>query len=139
MEHWWKAVYHCCHPQLCDMLQVPTENRDLPLDHLSTDPPFSYVGVDSLWTVTIRRSREGCTNSIQWAVIFSCMSTRAIHVEAMESSNLINALQRFLSIRGPIKQLRSDCGINFLGAYKELGIDSRHCNNEAMQSFLTNN
>ncbi|KAI3372519.1 hypothetical protein L3Q82_023000 [Scortum barcoo] len=70
------------------------------------------------------------------------MSTRAIHIEvteSMESSSFVNAMRRFLSIRGPVKQLRSDCGTNFLGACKDLGIDSRHCNNEAIQKFLSDN
>nr|XP_023686101.1 uncharacterized protein LOC111853447 [Paramormyrops kingsleyae] len=117
---------------------------DLPVDRLSTDPPSSYVGVDVFgpWSVTFRRTRGGCATSKRWPVIFSCMSTRAIHIEVMESmeaSSFINALRRFLSIRGPVKQLRSDCGTNFLGACKELGIDSRQCDNQIIQDFLSDN
>lgn len=130
---------------ICRKLRWRTETQkmaDLPVDRLSVDPPFSYVGVDVFgpWTITSRRTRGGCANSKRWAVLFACMSTRAIHievVESMEASAFINALRRFLSIRGPVKQLRSDCGTNFLGACKELGIDSRHCSNLALQEFLS--
>lgn len=51
------------------------------------------------------------------------MSTRAVHIElieAMDTSSFINALRRFFALRGPVKQIRSDCGTNFTGACKEL-------------------
>ncbi len=34
---------------------------DLPIDHLSTEPPFTYVGLDVFgpWTVVARRTRGG--------------------------------------------------------------------------------
>ncbi len=57
----------------------------------------------------------------------------------MESLSFINMLLRFLSICGPVKQLRSDCGTNFLGACKELGIEARHYNSQTIQEFLSDN
>lgn len=51
------------------------------------------------------------------------MTTRAIHIEvikAMDTSSFINAIRRFLALRGPVIQLRSDCGSNFVGARNEL-------------------
>ena len=38
----------------------------------------------------------------------------------MDTSSFINALRRFLALRGPVIQLRSDCGSNFVGARNEL-------------------
>lgn len=58
--------------------------------------------------------------------MFSCLSSRAVHIEVIESmdaSSCINALRRFFALRGPAKQLQSDCGTNFTGACKELGMD----------------
>lgn len=117
---------------------------DLPIDRVTVCPPFTYVGVDVFgpWTISSRRTRGGLASSKRWAVIFTCLGIRAIHVEVietMESSSFINALRRFISIRGPVKQLRSDCGTNFLGACKELGITSKHCNNQEIQDFLSKN
>ncbi|XP_067245167.1 uncharacterized protein [Chanodichthys erythropterus] len=102
---------------------------DLPPERLSMDPPFSYVGLDVFgpWMVTSRRTRGGQANSKRWAVLFTCMSTRAIHIEvieSMDSSSFINALRRFFAVRGPAKQLRSDCGTNFVGACKKLKMES---------------
>lgn len=137
------SVIHNC--VICRKLRWKTETQemgDLPKDRLSTQPPFSYVGLDIFgpWSVTARRTRGGHSSSKRWAVLFSCMSTRAIHielVESMDASSFINALRRFVSIRGPVKQFRSDCGTNFVGACKDLGISSTHCNSAKIQNFLT--
>lgn len=99
---------------------------DLPPERLSTSPPFTYVGLDVFgpWQVTARRTRGGLAKSKRWAVLFTCMSTRAVHIEvieSMDSSSCINALRRFFAIRGPVKQLRSDRGTNFVGATNKLG------------------
>ena len=98
---------------------------DLPVDRLTPAPPFSFVGLDVFgpWLVSARRTRGGVTNSKRWDVLFTCLTTRAIHIElieSMDSSSFINALRRFLALRGPVVQLRSDCGTNFVGAHNEL-------------------
>ncbi|XP_063047286.1 uncharacterized protein LOC134441024 [Engraulis encrasicolus] len=102
---------------------------DLPADRLAMDPPFTHVGLDAFgpWTVTTRRTRGGAAESKRWAVIFACLSTRAVHLEVIESmstSSFINAMRRFLAIRGPVKHLRSDRGTNFIGACHELQINT---------------
>ncbi|KAI7789362.1 hypothetical protein IRJ41_022847, partial [Triplophysa rosa] len=102
---------------------------DLPADRVSTDPPFMNVGLDVFcpWSVAAQRTRDGHAQSKRWAVIFTCMSVRAVHIELIESldtSSFINALRRFLAIRGPVKLIRSDRGTNFVGACKELNISS---------------
>lgn len=98
---------------------------DLSPERLSVSPPFTYTGLDVFgpWTVVARRTRGGQALSKRWAVLFTCMSTRAVHIEvimSMDSSSCINALRRFFAIRGPAKQLHSDCGTNFVGACNEL-------------------
>ena len=98
---------------------------DLPADRLTPEPPFTSVGLDVFgpWSVVTRRTRGGAADSKRWAVLFTCMSTRAVHIELIETmstDSFINALRRFFSIRGPAKLLRSDRGTNFVGACKEL-------------------
>ncbi|XP_072010850.1 uncharacterized protein [Engystomops pustulosus] len=100
---------------------------NLPSDRLSTEPPFTNVGLDVFgpWFVVTRQTRGGQANSKRWAVLFTCMSVRAVHIEVIESmdtSSFINALRRFIAIRGPVKHIRSDRGTNFVGAAKELQI-----------------
>ncbi|KAI3366471.1 hypothetical protein L3Q82_000606 [Scortum barcoo] len=70
--------------------------------------------------------RSEAAESKRWAVIFACLSTRAVHLEVIEStttSGFINALRRFLTIRGRIKHLRPDRGMNFIGACRELQVN----------------
>ncbi|XP_076857275.1 uncharacterized protein LOC143511532 [Brachyhypopomus gauderio] len=120
------AVLHAC--VICRRLRKKGEKQimsDLPPERLSTSPPFTYTGLDVFgpWIVTARRTRGGMAQSKRWAVLFTCMSTRAVHIEVIDSldtSSFINALRRFFAIRGPSKQLHSDCGTNFIGACREL-------------------
>lgn len=49
----------------------------------------------------------------------TCMCSRAVHVEMLDDLStdaFINALRAFIAIRGPVRQLRSDQGTNFVGA-----------------------
>ena len=46
-------------------------------------------------------------------MIFTCMSSRAVHLEQLDDMTtdaFINALRCFTAIRGPIQQIRSDQG-----------------------------
>ncbi|XP_022110113.1 uncharacterized protein LOC110989793 [Acanthaster planci] len=123
------SVLHKC--VTCKKLRGKTEEQqmaDLPAERLSTLPPFSYVGLDVSrpWMVVMRRTRGGQANNKCWAILFTCMSTRAVHIkviESMDASSCINALNRFFTIRRPAKQLRSDCGTNFIRASNELKLD----------------
>ncbi|XP_075706846.1 uncharacterized protein LOC142741353 [Rhinoderma darwinii] len=114
--------------KLRGMSQTP-KMANLPYDRLSTDPPFSNVGLDVFgpWSVVVRQTRGSRANGKRWAVMFTCMSIRAVHIEVIESmdtSCFINALRRFIAIRGPVKHIRSDRGTNFVGAARELQLSS---------------
>lgn len=123
------SINHCV---TCRKLRGSPETQkmaDLPADRLSMEPPFTNVGCDVFgpWDVVARRTRGGLAHSKRWAVIFTCMAVRAVHIEVIESldtSSFINALRRFLAVRGPVKQIRSDRGTNFVGASAELKIPS---------------
>ncbi len=70
--------------------------------------------------------------------MFTCLSVRAVHIELIESldtSSFINALRRFLAIRGPVKLIRSDRGTNFVGACRELNISS-NIDSTSVNKFL---
>ena len=116
---------------------------DLPSDRLTPGPPFSSIGVDTFgpWEVVTRKTRGGAANSKRWAILFTCLVTRAIHIEVVEelsSSGFINALRRFTSIRGPVKLIRSDRGTNFVGAADQLKLDVINVEDQAVKSFLYN-
>lgn len=114
---------------------------NLPEDRLQPFPPFTNVGVDVFgpWTIITRKTRGGSANSKRWAVLFTCLVTRAVHIEVvheMSSSSFILALNRFTAIRGEVKIFRSDRGTNFVGAMDDLKMDVINVEDEKMRKHL---
>ena len=67
------------------------------------------------------------------------MASRAIHLETAnspETDSFINVLRRFIGCCGPICQLRSDLGKNFVGAHRELAQALAEMNHEMIKSKL---
>ncbi|XP_059096820.1 uncharacterized protein LOC131891309 [Tigriopus californicus] len=93
---------------------------DLPLDRLQPVPPFTFVGVDFFGPLAIRNKRK---DEKRYGAVFSCLSSRAVHIEvaqSMDTSSFIGCLRRMIARRGPVKLLRSDNGLNFVGAEREM-------------------
>ena len=116
---------------------------ELPADRLQPGPPFTSVGVDAFGprNIVTRRTRGGQANSKRWAIIFTCLTTRAIHIEVVEemsSSSFINSLRRFVAIRGSVKSFLSDRGTNFVGATDSLKIDAINVEEGKVKAFLYN-
>ena len=114
---------------------------DLPADRVSPAPPFGYVGLDVFgpWQICARRTRGGLAHAKRWTVLFTCMTTRAIRIEvieAVDTSSFINALRKFQALQGPVIQLRSDYGSNFVGARNELEGVLKPCDVSATQRYL---
>lgn len=93
---------------------------NLPTDRLEPAPPFTHCGVDyfSPWLI-----KEGRKELKHYGVLFTCLSSRAIHLEVsatLETDSFINALRRFINRRGPIRTIRCEQGSNLVGARNEL-------------------
>ncbi|XP_015120540.1 uncharacterized protein LOC107043522 [Diachasma alloeum] len=96
----------------------------LPVARLVSDRAFSNTGVDYAGPVSLKTWKgRGHKTQKGWLVIFVCMATSALHLEAVtdySADGFIAAYRRFVSRRGYCRHLYSDCGTNFLGADKEL-------------------
>ncbi|XP_073766348.1 uncharacterized protein [Danio rerio] len=94
---------------------------DLPPERLRIlCPPFYSTGVDCFGPYQVKIGRRV---EKRWGVIFKCLTTRAVHIELLNSMDVdafLLALRRFMARRGRPKELRSDCGTNFRGADREL-------------------
>ena len=67
------------------------------------------------------------------------MSSRAVHIEtsnSLETDSYINALCHFLAERGPVCQIRSDRGTNFVGARRELAEALEEIDQERVKNHL---
>ena len=132
-------IYKCVQ---CRRQRRPTEGQkmaNLPKDRVESAPPFTYCGMDCLGPFTIK---EGRRELKKYAVIFTCMSSRAVHIEHLDDMTtdaFINALRCFTAIRGPVQQLRSDQGSNFVGARNELANATKELDKDRIQTYLTTN
>ena len=76
---------------------------DLPADRISTEPPFTYVGLDMFVPLTVKNYRKEMK---RFGIIFTCLSSRAVHLEVvknMVTDSFIQALRRFIARRGNIR------------------------------------
>ena len=76
---------------------------DLPACRLTAcNKPFQFSGMDYLGPLRYRQSRRKCK---AWGLLFTCMSTRSIHVELVTSLDLksfLMAFSRFTNLRGSV-------------------------------------
>lgn len=111
---------------------------DLPKERILPDlPPFTNTGVDYFGPVEVKNGR---ITSKRYGVLFTCMASRAIHLEvanSLETDACINALRRFISRRGQVTHLRSDNGTNFIGAQRELKEALAALNHEKIHGVLS--
>lgn len=110
---------------------------DLPLHRVTPDlPPFTQVGVDYFGPIEVRRGRALVK---RWGVIFTCLVSRAVHLEVasqLDTDACINAIRRFICRRGTVKSIRSDQGTNFIGAQKELEESVKQLDHDKIQKTL---
>ena len=93
---------------------------DLPQDRVEPAAPFTYSAVHYFGPFFVKEGRKKVK---RYGIIFTCMASHAIHIEtanSLETDAFTNALRRFQAERSPVRQLRSDCGTNFIGAHREL-------------------
>ena len=115
---------------------------DLPLERVDVGcHTFENVGVDYFGPILIkqgRRTRKSPGSAKRYGALFTCMTTRSVHLELagdLSTDSFILALRRFRARRGNPKVIRSDNGTNFVGAERELrealqGLDQRRIKTE---------
>lgn len=98
----------------------PSEQRksNLPKDRLIPDNP--PLGIDYFGPFEVKCGRSMVK---RYAVLFICLTVRAIHTEvanSLETDSCINAFRRFVTRKGQVYVMRSDNGTNLVGAEKEM-------------------
>ena len=101
----------------CRILRAPLMSQkmaDLPEQRLFKTPPFYHCGIDVFGPFNIRHGKVTRANPgvrKVWVLIFSCLYSRAVHLEtldSMDTSSFKMAFHPFQSFRGECTYLRSD-------------------------------
>ena len=112
---------------------------DLPQTRLTpNEPPFFKTGTDYFGPITVKIGRA---RAKRWGCIFTCLSTRAVHLELAEKLNtdsFINVLRRFISRRGHPRTILCDNGGNYVGASRELAENLQELDQDAIGAFARN-
>ena len=116
-----RAAHHCMQCRATNAKPKIPQMGQLPECRLaSRTAPFTHCGLDFFgpMTVTIGRRQEK-----RYGALFTCMTTRAIHLElaaSLSADSAIMAIRRMTARRGQPAIFYSDNGTNFRGADSEL-------------------
>lgn len=130
-----KKVHFQCRTCYTLKAKLPTPMMaELPETRFADVRPFLNVSIDFAGFFTVHEGSRPRARMIKvYICIFTCMSTRAIHLEVVQdltTESFLASVSRFISRRGLCALLYCDNGTNFQGADKKL--------NE-IKTFLTEN
>ncbi|XP_031331853.1 uncharacterized protein LOC116162378 [Photinus pyralis] len=116
-----KAIIHSC--TTCIRYRKQTMHQlmgQLPTARVTPNPPFTHTGIDYAGPISIRAWKgRGHKAYKGYLGIFVCLSTKAIHLEAvgdLSTETFLAALRRFMARRGHCAHIYCDNGTNFVGA-----------------------
>ena len=119
-----KSVKSSC--VTCRKMLNRTENQCMGQvieERMKPAPPFHHTALDLFGPFTIRDTVKRRTWGKAFGVIFTCLVTRAVHLELAEgysTTDFLATLRRFTSIRGFPHTLHSDNGTQLVMANKML-------------------
>ena len=118
-----KSVKYKC--VFCKKMQCKAETQvmaELPKQRVAPHtPPFHFTSCDYFGPYQVKIGRNKTTK--HYGVIFTCLNTRAVHVDlAVDCSTMdfLQVLRRFFALRGYPKGIISDNGTQLVGAVAEL-------------------
>ena len=95
----------------------------LPRERVLPAPAWTFTSVDLFGPLehvdmVRKRLKEKC-----WGIIFTCMVSRAVHIDltqAYHTDAVLQALRRFIALRGSPKEFLSDQGTQLIACSKEV-------------------
>ncbi|XP_065087377.1 uncharacterized protein LOC135709106 [Ochlerotatus camptorhynchus] len=134
-----KQVSATC--QWCKVKKTyPTVPRmaPLPVARLSSfTRPFTYTGIDFFGPLLVKVGRSAAK---RWICLFTCLTTRAVHVEvahSLSTPSCIKCIRRFVCRRRAPAEIYTDNGINFKGAERLLR-EELECIHSELAATFTN-
>jgi hypothetical protein len=122
-----KRIVRCVVCRKIEAKPFPTPKAPkLPACRVSEEPPFSNTGIDFAGPVYVKKSSGAINSNDQdkvYIALFTCASTRALHlelVENMSAATFLQAFRRFSSRRGLLTKVLTDNAKTFKSASKEV-------------------
>lgn len=132
-----KIKHHCVTCKKLDHKVEYQKMADLPDIRLSPHtPPFFYTSCDYFGPYFVKISRKVKTKV--YGVIFTCMNTRAVHLElAVDASTeeFLQVLRRFFCLRGCPSLILSDNGTQMVGAERQLKMMMKDWNRNKISDY----
>lgn len=100
-------------------------------------PPFTFVGIDYFGPMTVKVGR---VHSKRYGCLFTCLTSRAVHIEiahSLSTDSFLSAFQRFTSRRGTPQKVFSDNGTNLVGGERELKRSIQEWNQSKLNRYMT--
>jgi len=120
----YKAIKSCVICVKLDAVNPQPIMADLPVSRVQASRAFTAVGIDYAGPLMMKETQLRKARIIKvYIALFVCMSTKAIHLEAvtdLSTEAFLAALDRFVARRGIPTSIHSDCGTNFVGAARRL-------------------
>ena len=114
-----KSCYDC---RKRDLRLCAQQMSPLPLERLKPSPPFYHTGLDLFGPIWIKDAVKKRTKMKCYGVIFTCLTTRALHLDiacGYDTENFLLVLRRFVTLRGCPSEVRFDTGSQLTCAGKE--------------------
>ena len=101
-----------------------------------TEMPFAAVGIDYFGPIQVKLKRSVVK---RYGCVFTCLVVRAVHIEIsydLSTDSFIQAFTRFVSRRGPPREVYSDNGTNFKGAEADIKLALASWNQSQIENSL---
>jgi hypothetical protein len=119
-----KRILHLCACYKLRAKKFQTQMAPLPLERLTPIESFVNVGLDTFGPFTCQIKIQNNFHELKvYGIIFTCLVTRAVHVELvydMSTLEFLNAFERFISTRGQVNTVICDNQTAFRKASKQL-------------------
>ncbi|XP_057371747.1 uncharacterized protein LOC130692630 [Daphnia carinata] len=120
-----KSVLNNCWPcKRTSAKPSPPLMASLPVHRLTPHlAAFTYTGIDYFGPLTVRVGGRGRRHEKRWVSLFTCFTTRTVHLEVangLSMEEFLLCFSRFVSLRGRPKVVYSDNGTNFVATEQEL-------------------
>lgn len=114
-----KVIKNCQHCAVQRAEPQPPEMATLPIERLDFGcRPFENIGIDCFGPIWVTKGRK---KEKRWGLIFTCLTTRAIQIEVLDSMSgpdCLAAISIFGNLWQVPKVIRCDNGTNFVWVAK---------------------